>query len=55
LRGAGATVVELPADLDAAALTRHLPDDLLSFCVGVELPPSPFAAVRLGPIIDGSI
>jgi hypothetical protein len=55
LRHAGATVLALPADLDPAALARYLPASLLDFCAGVDLPPSPFAAVLLGPIVDGPI
>jgi hypothetical protein len=54
-RAAGATVFELPPDLDPAGLAQRLPAPLLDFCAGVALPPSPFAAVRLGPIVDGPI
>jgi hypothetical protein len=52
LRAVGATVVELPPDLDGAALVQRLPAPLVDFCAGVALPPSPFAAVRLGAIVD---
>ncbi|MBV8167972.1 MAG: hypothetical protein JO021_14350 [Alphaproteobacteria bacterium] len=55
LRAAGAQVLALPPELDAGALARSLPEPLRDFCAGVDLPPSPFAAVRLGPIVDTPI
>jgi hypothetical protein len=52
---AGVGVLALPADLDAAALAQRLPAPLLDFCAGIDLPPSPFAAVRLDAIVDAPI
>ena len=54
LAGAGACVVELPADALAAPdeLAARLPAPLVQFCDDESLPSSPFKAAALGDIVD---